>query len=179
MVLACEVLFSFSIVYILFDFMSCIFCTPLSIVLEFLKISSSQLYIITSASYKVVIYLKSFALWLVENETLDAYTIPKFNELCREKLITVILDYESAYLGLAGEVKFSQEVTFIRGIVCDPTIQISCVCIWIRNSVIELLSLSLRILKNLLIIFVSLTFLQDIYLYYPIDWIPLVYIFRN
>ena len=84
-----------------------------------------------------MIYLKNFALWLLEKDTLDAYTIPKINELCREKLISVILDYESAYMGLAGEVNYSQEVRFIRGIFCYPKIQFKSLCIWIRNSVLE------------------------------------------
>jgi len=82
-------------------------------------------------------YIKNFAFWLVEKDTLDAYTIPKINELCREKLISILLDYESTYLGLDGDVNYSQEVSFLRGIVCYPTMQIRSVCSWIRNSVFE------------------------------------------
>lgn len=179
LVLAWNMLFSFSIVSLVYDIMSDIFCTFFFLAIDFLKISSSQLFTLTSASYKVVIYLKNFVLWLLEKDTLDAYTIPKINELCREKLISVILDYESAYMGLAGEVNYSQEVRFIRGIFCYPKIQFKSLCIWIRNSVLELMSLSLWILRSLFNLVVDQTFLQDIFLFYPIDWIPLVYLLKN
>jgi len=124
-------------------------------------------------------YIKNFAFWLVEKDTLDAYTIPKINELCREKLISILLDYESTYLGLDGDVNYSQEVSFLRGIVCYPTMQIRSVCSWIRNSVFEFLSLSLWIFKNLLAFLLIQSFLQDIYLYYPLDWMTFIHIFRK
>ena len=89
--------------------------------------------IIYNLCFQVVIYLKNFAFWLVERDTLDAYTIPKVNELCREKLICVLLDYESAYLGLVGDVNYSREVRFIRGLVCYPTTQYKSLCVWVRG----------------------------------------------
>jgi len=179
LVLAWNMLFSFSIISLVYDIMSSVFCPFLFLAIDFLKISSSQLFTLTSASYKVLIYIKNFAFWLVEKDTLETFTIPKINELCREKLISVIFDYETAYLGLAGEVNYSQEVRFIRGIVCFPKIQFKSVCIWVRNSGLKLLSLSLWILRNLLNFVVSHTFLQDIYLFYPIDWIPMIYLLKN
>jgi len=175
MVLACNILFSFSIIYALYDLMSSMLC----LAVQFLKISFSQLYIIVSTSYKVVIYLKNFCVWLVDPDTGGhSYTIPKINELCRERLITVLLDYESAYLGLAGEVVHSPDVSFIRGIVCYPHSQLRSVCVWARTCVLEFLCASLWMCKSLLNAIVTHTFLQDVYLHYPIDWIPIVYAYR-
>jgi len=174
MVLACNILFSCSVIYAFYDLMSSMLC----LAVQFLKISFSQLYIVLSASFKVVIYLKNFCFWLVDPVTLDNYTIPKINELCRERLITVLLDYESAYLGLAGEVVHSPDVSFIRGIVCYPHSQLRSVCVWARTSVLELVCASLWMCKSLLTVIVTHTFLQDVYQHYPIDWIPIVYAYR-
>jgi len=106
--LAWNMLFSFSLISLFCDLITSSISNISSLAVDFLKISFSQLFYILSILYKVVIYLKNFAFWLVERDTLDAYTIPKVNELCREKLICVLLDYESAYLGLVGDVNYSR-----------------------------------------------------------------------
>lgn len=177
--LAWNMLFSFSIVSLVYDLMTNTLSTFFFLALDFLKISSSQIYFITSTLYKVVIYLKNFAVWLVARDTLDAYTIPKINELCREKLISVLLDYESAYLGLAGDVNYSREVRFIRGLVCHPNIQFKSLCVWIRNSCVQLMLLAWWILWTLLYFVLQQSFLRHIFLFYPIDWIPLIYVLKK
>jgi len=172
--LAWNMLFSFSLISLFCDLMTSSISNISSLAVDFLKISFSQLFYILSILYKVVIYLKNFAFWLVERDTLDAYTIPKVNELCREKLICVLLDYESAYLGLVGDVNYSREVRFIRGLVCYPTTQYKSLCVWVRSCCCKLVSLLLWILRTVLNIIINQTFLHHIFLFYPIDWVPLI-----
>lgn len=167
-------LFSFSLISLFCDLITSSISNISSLAVDFLKISFSQLFYILSILYKVVIYLKNFAFWLVERDTLDAYTIPKVNELCREKLICVLLDYESAYLGLVGDVNYSREVRFIRGLVCYPTTQYKSLCVWVRSCCCKLVSLLLWILRTVLNIIINQTFLHHIFLFYPIDWVPLI-----
>jgi len=143
--------------------------------LNLLKISLHKIYGISDILFRVMAYFNSFIIWLFQEDTLETYTIPKVNELCREKLIMVILDYESLYLGLVGDVSYSEEVGFLRCLVCHPLIAIFGVLVWMIESLLELLKISLWISKTLVQFIVSKTFLRDIYLYFPMEWLPLIW----
>ena len=44
--------------------------------------------------FSVLVYLISFAVWLVDEDTLASYTLPKLEEVLREKIVYTALDFQ-------------------------------------------------------------------------------------